>query len=398
MITITDKRKCCGCTACQQICPKHSIEMQEDEEGFLYPVVNVETCVDCGLCEKVCMAHNSYEASDKVPEAYNCKTKEESLRALSSSGGVFPIIASQVISDGGVVIGARFMSDWSVAHTVAETFEEERHFCGSKYVQSNLTDIFQKTQLLLASGRKVLFSGTPCQVAGLHHFLRKEYENLFTIDMVCHSIPSPKVWKMYLSQTTKGEKATKVTFRNKTEGWHSYGLEIKVGNCSVDKGSNTENLYMRGFLEDLFTRPSCSQCMARNYTSHSDIMLADAWGVDKYHPEHDDNKGLSQVLIITQKGAKLFEKVKNGGSIDVWRIPYKEVEDRSLHLPITSSTPPHPYREYFFRNFEKQSLQSLIAFCLSENDKRVKKLMLMKRMGRLIGLDKIYRIWKLVRK
>ncbi len=398
MINITDKRKCCGCTACQQACPKQCIEMREDEEGFLYPVVNINVCVECGLCEKVCMAHQPFEPLCEIPETFNCRSRDEGLRAESSSGGIFTVIATQIIKEGGVVIGASFKTDWTVCHEKAETLEEIVRFRTSKYVQSRLDNIFKETKKLLQSGRKVLFSGTPCQISGLHHYLRKEYDNLYTLDFVCHSIPSPKVWKMYLTQMAKNEKVTHVTFRNKSNGWNNYGLLIKSGNRVIDSGSNLENLYMRGFLEDLYTRPSCSQCMARNYTSHSDIMLADAWALDKYHPNLDDNKGMSQVLIVTKKGKNLFSKSVRGENVEIWNVPYVEVEPTSIHLPITASTKPHPYREYFFSLYNQKPLKELITYCLDQNDRRKRKIMFVKNVGRIFALDKIYQLWKKRRK
>jgi len=392
MIEITDKHKCCGCTSCEQICPTHCITMQEDKEGFLYPVTNEQNCINCGRCESACPVLHPYLPATNKPDAFACKTTDELLRAQSSSGGIFSVLASQIISLGGIVFGACFMPDWSVTHITAETNEELALLRGSKYVQSNLLNTFTKIRNILKSNRPVLFSGTPCQVAGLNHFLKKKYDNLYTIDIVCHSIPSPKVWKMYLSQIVDNTQIRYITFRNKSEGWNNYGLLIKGHKHIIESGSNSTNLYMRGFLENLYVRPSCYACPARNYTSGSDIMLADCWGLDKYHPNLDDNKGMSQVLIITEKGQSLFNKCR--AEIESIQIPYNEVEDHALHLPITTSASPHPYREFFFKHFEQQPLKELIDYCLRKNDIRTKRIMLLKNIGRLFALDKIYRIWK----
>lgn len=397
MIQVTDKHKCCGCTACQQICPKQCIEMKEDQEGFLYPAIDSKACIDCGNCESVCPVLHPFSPFTVMPKAFACKSKNTSLRMQSSSGGIFSILATEIINMGGIVVGASFLSDWSVGHTIAYSQEELGRFRGSKYVQSHLGNIFKTIREELKVNKPVLFSGTPCQVAGLRHFLKKNYDNLYTIDFVCHSIPSPKVWKMYLSQCAGGTEVNYISFRNKNDGWHNYGLLIKdCDNHVIESGDNTTNPYMRGFLDNLYVRPSCHACPARCYTSGSDIMLADCWGLEKYHPNLDDDKGMSQVLIVTEKGIMLWDKCS--AKMDALHIPYAEVEDHALHLPITSSTPPNRYREYFFLHFEQQPLKELITYCLKKSDSHARMVNYWKGIGRLIALDKLYRIWKKVRK
>ena len=392
MIKIQDKNNCCGCTACEQICPRRCISMKEDCEGFLYPSVNIESCVDCHLCEKVCPAINPFTPAQQIPQSYACKAHSEDIRLSSSSGGMFTILATKIINMGGVVFGACFQKDWTVAHNYTETPEGLKLFRGSKYVQSFLGNTYQKVRDFLKEDRIVLFSGTPCQVAGLNHFLRKKYDNLYTIDIVCHSIPSPLVWKMYLENKQTGNHIKHITFRDKFAGWRNYGLRISNESQIIEQGTKEENLYMRGFLENLTVRPSCFACPARNYTSGSDIMLADCWGLDKYHPEIDDNRGMSQALILTEKGKKLFDTCQN--DIFTLRIPYEEVEDKDLHLPITASTRPHPYRDYFFENIRKRPIEDLIASCLKKGDLRSQIIENLKRTGKVFGFDKIYRIWK----
>lgn len=387
MIDITDKTKCCGCTACQQACPKHCISMIEDSEGFLYPHADADICVDCGLCEKVCPVLHPYERTVAEPESYACKSNDENLVANSSSGGMFTMLATKIIEEGGVVFGARFSEDWSIRHDYTESIDGLSVFRGSKYVQSNLGDCFSKIKNYLKDNRKVLFVGTPCQVAGLNHFLRKQYDNLYVIDIVCHSISSPKVWKLYLQDVSKGIKVRNITFRDKSEGWRSYGLHIQGQSpdgkeITLDKGCQTKNLFMRGFLEDLTVRPSCSHCPARNYTTGSDIMLADCWRLDKYHPDWDDNKGMSQAIVLTEKGKHLLDLVKD--EVFIRRIPYTEVEDKGVHAPITRSTPAHPYREYFFANLDDSSMPRLIAYCLRKNDLRKNRKEMVRRFAHII--------------
>lgn len=200
MIHVVDKYACCGCHACVQRCPKHCITMREDEEGFFYPFINETLCLDCGLCEKVCPVLQQDEARRPL-KVYAAKNPDDRVRMLSSFGGVFTMLAEQILDEGGVVFGARFDENWDVVHSYVDNKKDLEVFRGSKYVQSYIGDCFQKAECFLKEGRKVLFSGTPCQIAGLRLFLRERYDNLLTVDLVCHGVPSPKVWRTYLNET-----------------------------------------------------------------------------------------------------------------------------------------------------------------------------------------------------
>ena len=400
MIALTDKRNCCGCTACQHICPKHCISFQQDEEGFLYPSVDIESCIDCHLCEKVCPNLNRYQTV--FPQStYGCRSLDEGIRANSSSGGLFTILASKIISEGGIVFGARFMYDWTVAHDFTDSMTGLPYFRGSKYVQSKLGDSFKTVKQYLKDGRKVLFSGTPCQVSGLNHFLGKKYPNLITVDIVCHSIASPLVWKKYLEEISRGNVISDITFRDKSLGWHSYALKIngndKEGNTNVlVHETQVQNVFMRGFLENLTVRPSCSACPARSYTSGSDIMLADFWHLDKYHPSWDDNKGMSLALVMSDKGRELFDSCKS--TIFCQFIPYDEVEDHGVHLPITQSQSLPLEREMFFAELEKIPVIQLLHSCLTRNEKRKKRVKQKRKVIKYSGLSVIYSLCKRILK
>lgn len=200
MINIINKKDCCGCAACVQRCPRHCITLKEDEEGFLYPDVDLDACVDCHLCEKVCPLINRPE---KIcpSEVLAVKNRNEEERMASSSGGVFIALAKKIIEQGGVVFGAVFDDNWEVVHTYTETLEGVRPMMGSKYVQSRMENTFREAETFLKDGRKVLFSGTPCQITGLHNYLRKDYPNLLAVDFLCHGVPSPGVWRRYLEET-----------------------------------------------------------------------------------------------------------------------------------------------------------------------------------------------------
>lgn len=300
MIEITQKEHCCGCSACVHICPKHSISFQEDKEGFLYPKVDLETCVDCGLCEKVCPIINQ-DPEREPQKVYAAKNDDENIRLKSSSGGVFTLIAEKIIEEGGVVFGARFNESWEVIHDYTDTIEGLEPFRGSKYVQSAIGESYKQVETFLKAGRKVMFTGTPCQIAGLRKFLRKDYKNLLTVDFVCHGVPSPLVWRLYLKEEINryGKEITAVediNFRDKYTGWKTYSLSIKLSGNIVSSTMFTDDNYMRAFLSNLSLRPSCYSCPAKAGKSGADITIGDFWGIENVLPELDDDIGIS-VLV-----------------------------------------------------------------------------------------------------
>lgn len=309
MIKITDKHKCCGCTACVSVCPKKCISLSEDTEGFLYPVVDSVKCIDCGFCELVCPVLHPVNNGIE-PLVYAAINNDESVRLQSSSGGIFTLIAELVLDRGGVVFGACFDQNWNVVHDYTETKEGLARFRGSKYVQSHVGNSFTQVKSFLDSGREVLFSGTPCQVAGLKNYLRKPYSNLFTVDLVCHGVPSPEVWKKYLQETVcraygikkknvmnLGEYISDISFRAKDKGWKNFTVKIIFRNGKIEMMPFFENPYMKAFLSNLSLRPSCYACPVKLHHVQSDISLADFWGVNEINPELDDDKGCGLVLI-----------------------------------------------------------------------------------------------------
>lgn len=310
MINITDKHKCCGCTACVSVCPKDCISMSEDKEGFLYPVVDSVKCIDCGLCEKVCPVLHPLK-NEAEPLVYAAINSDESIRMQSSSGGIFTLLAESVIDNGGVVFGACFDRDWNVVHDYTETKEGLAKFRGSKYVQSNVGNSFSQVKIFLDAGREVLFSGTPCQVSGLKYYLRKPYPNLLTVDLVCHGVPSPEVWRKYLQETVckaygikKNKSAVNlcdyisdIKFRAKDKGWKKYSFKFEYKDGRIEINPFYENPYMNIFLSNLSLRPSCYACPAKLNNVQSDITLADFWGVNKIDPNIDDDKGCGLLFL-----------------------------------------------------------------------------------------------------
>lgn len=309
MIHIVDKKDCCGCGACAQRCPRKCITMQSDKEGFAYPVFDTKQCTNCGLCNKVCPVINQLPAQPPIA-TYAATNSNGAIREQSSSGGIFTLLAEETINKGGVVFGAAFNEEWQVEHICVDNINDTKKLRGSKYVQSHISNSYAMAEKFLKEGKEVLFSGTPCQVAGLKKYLRKEYKNLKTVDFVCHGTPSPEVWKMYLHEVCRAndiENITDIQFRNKTEGWKKYSFVIKYidseGNRCEFRECMGNNLYMKCFLSDLCLRPSCYQCPVRNGKSGSDITLGDLWGAENICPEFDDNRGLSLVMI--RKGQPL---------------------------------------------------------------------------------------------
>lgn len=369
MITISNKSYCSGCSACASICPKHCITMQADSEGFLYPVVNEADCIDCGLCEKVCHELLPYDERKPI-NVYAAINKDEQVRMNSSSGGMFYLLAEKTISEGGVVFGARFDEEWQVIIDYAETLEDVKPFMGSKYVQARTATAYRDAETFLKQGRKVLFSGSPCQIAGLHHYLRKDYDNLTTVDFVCHGVPSPKVWHRYLDEVmTSGKRAINdVKFRNKGNGWKKFNFVLSYNhdNKSYSLSSwHQQNHYMRAFLSDMILRPSCHDCRAKQGRSHSDITIADFWGIDREIPHMDDDKGTGLVLVNTEKGRQ---------ALDWSKVTMKEssIEVASKYNGgLSSLTKPHPKRTEFFAALDtSSSVISLIDNCLRPPFKR----------------------------
>ena len=334
----TPKNICCGCGACQQACPVQCIELKPDKKGFLYPTIDKKHCIKCGKCERVCpVLHEN--SINQLPQLYAAKNDDENKRIMSSSGGVFSVIAEKVLADGGIVFGTKWNDKFEAVVDWSDSIEVISAFRGSKYVQSVIGDNYKTAEKFLKKGRFVLFSGTPCQIKGLKSYLGKEYENLLTIEVICHGVPSPLVWQKYLKSIVRPQGGdgrntvslslklssviTGVNFRDKANGWKKYGFRIDYGSADesaeqnsvfeLTKSSLTEpfyqNDYMRAFLSNLSLRPSCFNCKAKNGNSRADITIGDLWGVDMLNPELDDDKGISLVIIHSEKAKRLFEDI-----------------------------------------------------------------------------------------
>lgn len=298
--------ECCGCGACYNKCPVGAITMHENDEGFLYPLIDESKCTNCGLCLKVCPSINAQFNNNPKPECYAAMANDE-IRMKSSSGGMFTLLAEYILDKGGYVCGAAFAEDWSVHHIIVNNKQDLDKLRGSKYVQSNTESCYKAIKQLLENDKYVLFSGCPCQAAGLYTFLGKEYDKLLTVDILCHGAPSPGIWRKYLDDNFKKKNILNVNFRDKSKiGWSCSQCTITLNN---EEQIVSED-YTRLFHNALIMRESCSNCNFSKYPRPADITLGDWWGISEYDKSLNDGKGLSFVLLNNEKGKLVFHKIK----------------------------------------------------------------------------------------
>lgn len=312
---LADKTLCTGCSACANVCPQQCITMIEDNDGFTYPQINSDLCVECHLCEKSCPVLNKKDIDIVMRNAYAAISSDNFVRNESSSGGIFSELALEILKSGGVIFGASYGKSGVVEHICVDNVESLWKLRGAKYSQSYLGDTFIEVKKHLLLGENVLFSGTPCQVAGLKAFLRRDFDNLFCIDFVCHGVPSPMVWREYVKHRSlkdnDGKLPTMINLRNKETGWSRYSYSVKF-DYSDNKNymcKNNSDLYMQLFVNDYILRKSCSNCQFKGYDRISDITLGDFWGIWDIDSSMDDNKGTSMVLTHSKKGEHLFNSI-----------------------------------------------------------------------------------------
>lgn len=366
MINIKCADNCSGCSACASACPCKCISMESDHEGFLYPHVDTDKCVSCGKCVEVCPIISPRSDLAQKPQAFAAWNLNDEIRKSSSSGGMFTLLAERILENGGVVFGAAFAGDYrSVHHIKVEVMADLSQLRGSKYLQSSIGNSYTEAKKCLDEGRPVLFTGTPCQIGGLREFLGRDYPLLYTQDIICHGVPSQKVWAKYVDcRENEAESKTKnAFFRNKIHGWKNFSVQLMFSNGIEYIDFFRNDLFMRGFLADLYLRPSCHSCKFKGLTRAADITLADFWGLNRLMPELDDDKGTSLVLIHSEKGQQLFEQVKA-------HIKYRQVDlDRAIegNSPAVCSVKPHHNREKFFLAFEREPFPELVSKCLYQS-------------------------------
>lgn len=382
MIQIKDKADCCGCTACASICPKDAISMEPDVLGFKYPKIDLDKCINCGLCEKVCAFNENYDKSLNLdePDVYAARHKNIHEIETSRSGAAFIAISDYVLENGGIVYGVGYKDHFVVTHKRATTKEERNEFKGSKYVQSDLDGIFRQVKNDLKSGKTVLFSGTPCQTAGLNSFVGKKLrEKLILVDIVCHGVPSPYIWRDYISYLEKKEGAeiNCVNFRDKQRyGWTDHKETYNFFNNKSKMGSKFTYL----FYQHIMFRKSCGICYFTNTKRPSDITIADYWGWEKTDTEFNkDDKGVSLIFVNTEKGIEIFNTIKNCMNI----IPVK-LED-CLQPNLQHPSVIHPKRmifeykyaekgfEYVMKKFGKDSWKKKLHRVLGRIKRKIKQ-------------------------
>lgn len=357
-------KDCTGCSACTHICPKNCISLLSDNYGFLYPHINNDICVNCGICENICPVLNIAEQDTPInTNCYAAKTNEETIRAQSSSGGVFSVIAEKVLKNNGIVYGAAFDEKFVVKHIGISSIDDLDLLRRSKYVQSDLNNCFTDIESNLKDGKTVLFTGTPCQVEGLLSCLRKPYDNLVTMDFVCHGVPAPAVWEHYKNHIEKQYKSTitNVNFRNKSSGWKNSSLEIEFENVTIYNNIFRNDPYMKAFLSNMDLRKSCYSCKFKSTKHKSDLTVADYWGIDEIVPEIDDDKGISLLLVNTEKGNALLADIKNHLS-----LTKTDVEKAFTYNPcIIKSVQEHSFRQYFLTNYNKGNFEKIVNNCIN---------------------------------
>lgn len=358
MIDIKDKKDCCGCNACGDVCRQEAITFLSDNEGFWYPQVNKDKCTDCHLCEKICpmlnigsLKHNDWDE----PKVYGGYNKDIVIRFDSTSGGLYSLLAQAIYKQKGYVSGAVYSENFQVFNFISNDKKDLKRLRSSKYVQSNAEGIYKTIKQLLVSGEKVLACGSPCQMAALRSYLRKNYDNLLVVDFLCRATNSPKVFEKYKEslEARYGSKIIAIKDKNKDHGWHSLARKITFEDGKVYYGEGHEDNFRRGYHGNVFERPSCYECKFKGFPRMSDITLGDFWGIGNVDPSLEQDLGTSLIMINSQKGLDYFEKVKEKLVVKEFTlrdiIPGNPTAILGGKLPY----PTHINRDEFFEALDK---------------------------------------------
>lgn len=337
MIQISEKKDCCGCCACVDVCSHQAIILTTDEEGFWYPSINQDKCIDCGLCDKVCpiIAKAGHIERYDTPVVFAAYTKDEQIRLDSTSGGIHSMLALAMYAKNAYVSGAVYNEDHTVSHIVSDDEKRLSEIRSSKYLQSNMSSGYKEIKRILSQGKDVFYCGTPCQVQALYKYLRKDYSNLTTCDFICRGVNSPKVFLSYMDMLEKqyGSRAVRIKFKAKQWGWHNFSMRVNFENGKEYCKDRWHDLFFIGYLQSgNFARPSCYDCRFKGFPQKADITLADFWGIEKLDPTMDQDKGTSLVMVNSDKGLTLFNSIKD-------KIVWKEfsMEQAALGNPAMNS-------------------------------------------------------------
>lgn len=369
MVNFIEKYQCTGCTACASVCPKQCISMIKDDEGFNYPHIDESKCIQCNLCETVCpVIHKQVLHTDTKSHA--AINNDEEIRLNSTSGGIFTLLAQYVLDKNGYVIGAAYDEQFTVRHIIINNINDVYKLRGAKYSQSELGDTFIIIKELLDKDNWVLFSGTPCQVGGLKSFLRKDYDKLVTVDLICHGVPSPMVWSKYLKyrlQQDSQSKINNINLRSKISGWSKYNYSVVFDyDHSQYQTINSNDIYMKSFVSDICLRPSCSQCSFKGIYRVSDFTLGDYWGVWDQLPDMDDNKGTSLVFVHSELGRRIFNEIDSY----IRNIEVNSEEAIKMNPSMIMSSPKNSHREEFMNDIrDKGFSEDIMRYFPIANEK-----------------------------
>lgn len=358
MIKILNKSDCCGCSACANICPKRAIEMMADEEGFLYPNIDLKECVKCGLCEDACPIKNPKPFKTEVRKTYEIQCKDDDALKRSASGGFMNLIAQYVLNRGGCVCGAAYCENNEVRHVIIDSFADVYKLSGSKYVQSQIGDSYKIIERYLKNGMLVCFSGTPCQVAGLQTYLKKDYKNLILVEVLCAGVPSPELWKKYLiyQEDKYNSKIDSVNFRNKTYGYQCSTMMLLFENGDVYSQSGRTDPMMKLFVSGIAKRPSCYHCQFKGDNRVSDYTIFDGWSAGKLAGIKDNDKGYTAVVVHTKKAEKVFNSLKE---MNCFCVNYEETKIAD-GIMFDKQPTMHPDRGEFYKYLSKYGIEKAI--------------------------------------
>lgn len=355
METVIDQQLCTGCHACFNACPGHAIRMEEDEEGFLYPLIDQQLCVDCGKCRAICPVQHQPECNERE-DTYACAAADGEVRLASSSGAVFALLASDILQKGGLVCGAAFDGPGRVKHIVIDDKSQLPRILGTKYVQSEIGSVYAEIGEALRSGRRVLFSGTGCQVAGLKNYLGQDPPELLTVDLICHGVPSPAVWRDYLRELGKESPVAEAEFRVRNANGKKTGFRYLLENGEEHCHEQKDDVYVKGFLQNLYLRSSCFSCAFKGTKRCSDLTIGDFWSAKEFHPALEDGLGVSAVLVHNEKGAAAFQRIAPAMK---WE-PATPSEAAYWNECLLRSVEPTDRRNAFFARWKREELLPLL--------------------------------------